>query len=135
MPPVSKPLPSELAGISGKHLRILLVEDHDDTRRAMERLLLRWGHDVHCSPNMADALDYASAHEFDLLLSDLGLPDGTGVELLGKIRPRHPIRAIAMSGFGAAADRAATRAAGFEEHLIKPVAMDRLKQVIERQGR
>lgn len=134
MPPISKPLQSELAGIPGKHLRILLVEDHEDTRRAMERLLVRWGHDVHCSPNVTEALDYSSANEFDLLLSDLGLPDGTGVELLGKMRPLHPIRAIAMSGFGAAADRAATRAAGFEEHLIKPVAMDRLKQVIERLG-
>jgi CheY-like chemotaxis protein len=117
-----------------KSFRILLVEDHEDTRRAMERLLKRWGHTVHCAESVASALEIDSAHEFDLLLTDLGLPDGTGIELLLKLRERHPIRAMAMSGYGMEADLARTREAGFDEHLIKPVAMDQLKQIIQHLG-
>jgi len=117
-----------------KSSRILLVEDHEDTRRAMERLLKRWGHTVHSAGSLAEALAADAAGEFDLLLSDLGLPDGSGIELLQKLRGRHPLRAVAMSGYGMEADLAKTREAGFDEHLIKPVAMDRLKEIIQRLG-
>lgn len=118
----------------GKSLRILLVEDHEDTRRAMERLLVRWGHVVHCAGDVAQALEIASANEFDLLLSDLGLPDGTGAGLLMKLRERNPLRAVAMSGYGEQTDLAGTKAAGFDEHLVKPIAIDRLKEIIQRLG-
>src|SRR5271168_527508 len=93
-------IPGDSMAAPAKGFRILLVEDHEDTRRAMERLLKRWGHTVHCAESIARALEIDSSHEFDLLLSDLGLPDGTGVELLTKLRKRHPVHAVAMSGYG-----------------------------------
>ena len=127
-------IPGGPASASGKNLLILLVEDHEDTRRAMERLLKRWGHTVHCAANVATALKMDSVHEYDLLLTDLGLPDGTGIELLTKLHARHPVRAVAMSGYGMETDLVKTREAGFNEHLIKPVAMDRLKQILQQFG-
>ncbi len=113
-------------------LRILLVEDHADSRATLERLLTRWGHDVRSAATMTDALATTSTFTPDLLLTDIGLPDGTGVELLGKLRPNHHCHAVAMSGYGMEADREQTRQAGFAEHLIKPVAIERLKEVIAR---
>ena len=129
-----EPISRDDAPATGKSLRILLVEDHEDSRRAMDRLLKRWGHVVSCAGDVAQALEIASENRFDLLLSDLGLPDGTGSELLTKLRESHPLRAVAMSGYGMETDLAGTRAAGFDEHLIKPVAMDRLKEIIRRLG-
>ena len=113
-------------------LRILLVEDHADSRTTLERLLARWGHQVHAAATMTDALAAASNFTPDLLLTDIGLPDGTGVELLGKLRPTLHCHAIAMSGYGMEADREQTRQAGFAEHLIKPVSIERLREVIAR---
>ncbi|HWB58364.1 MAG TPA: response regulator [Chthoniobacteraceae bacterium] len=108
------------------------MEDHEDTRHAMERLLTRWGCAVCSAGNVSEALEAVSHGEFDLLLSDMGLPDGTGGDLLKQIRPQHPMHAVAMSGYGAGSDIAATRAAGFEAFLVKPVQMDMLRQIIER---
>jgi len=111
-------------------LRVLLVEDHDDTRHILERLLTRWGHVVKTAPNVATALEIAADFAPELLLTDLGLPDGTGIELLGKLRQKGKIRAIVMSGFGMESDLEQTRRAGFSEHLIKPIPADRLKEAI-----
>jgi two-component system, chemotaxis family, CheB/CheR fusion protein len=133
-PPPAESTPGGDATGPGKNLRILLVEDHEDTRRAMERLLRQWGHAVHGAGNVAHALELDSANAFDLLLSDLELPDGTGTELLKKLRARHPLRAVAMSGHGTESDMARTREAGFDDHLIKPVAMDQLKEILQRSG-
>lgn len=115
-------------------LRILLVEDHADTRLALERLLTRWGHEVRCAPSVTEALQIAATFEIDLLLSDIGLPDGTGIDLLGKLRLTRDTKAkaIAMSGYGMEADLEHTRRAGFVEHLIKPVTAEQLKSAIAR---
>jgi signal transduction histidine kinase len=111
-------------------LRILLVEDHGDTRRVLERLLTRWGHEVRCASTVAHAIEAAEDFDADLLLSDIGLPDGTGIDLLGKLRSRRDIKAIAMSGYGMETDLTETRHAGFAEHLIKPVSAERLKEML-----
>jgi CheY-like chemotaxis protein len=115
-----------------RRLRILLAEDHADTRTALERLLLRWGHEVRSAPTVSEAAAIALTYEADLLLSDIGLPDGSGIELLGKIRHDRDIKAIAMSGYGMEADLEMTRHAGFMEHLIKPVSAERLKEALSK---
>ena len=110
----------------------MLAEDHADTRRALERLLARWGHEVQTAPTVARAVEIFATYEADLLLSDIGLPDGTGVDLLGQLRQIREVRAIAMSGYGMEADLAMTRHAGFLEHLIKPISAERLKEALAR---
>jgi two-component system CheB/CheR fusion protein len=131
-PAVTK-VPAARAGRVQRALRILLVEDHADTRKALERLLRRWGHEVTCAATVAEGLEMAFATRPELILSDVGLPDGTGVDLLIQLRAAGvELLAVAMSGYGMEGDREQTREAGFVEHLVKPVAAERLREVIER---
>jgi PAS domain S-box-containing protein len=111
--------------------RILLVDDHQDTAESLAMLLRQRGFEVAVAHSVASALERA-AEGFDLLISDLGLPDGNGHELLQRIAARAPLRAIALSGYGGEADIAASRAAGFDAHLVKPVDAVRLLGVIDR---
>jgi PAS domain S-box-containing protein len=112
-------------------LRILVVEDHGDTARIMRRLLTMQGHHVHTAGDVATALELTVAHSFDLLISDLGLPDGSGIDLLHALRQRgHTFPAIALSGYGQDQDLQRTRDAGFAAHLTKPVSLDRLSSTI-----
>lgn len=112
-------------------LRILVVDDHCDTLRSLKLLLTRLGYQVLGAENMMDALRIAEQEPFDLLLSDIGLPDGSGHELVKRIREKHNVMAIAVSGFGMEEDVRRSRDAGFFDHLTKPVSLDRLQQVIE----
>lgn len=112
--------------------RILLVEDHKDTLRSLKFLLTRLGHQVLTAENMTDALRVADTEQFDLLLSDIGLPDGSGLELIRQIRQRHEVSAIAVSGYGMDEDIQRSQEAGFFEHLTKPISLDRLQEVIDR---
>jgi CheY-like chemotaxis protein len=134
VPPAAPKVPAVAApSIAPRSLRILLVEDHADTRKALERLLTRWGHQVASAPTVAQALATASDFRPELVLSDVGLPDGTGMDLLLKLRESvGEVLAVAMSGYGMEGDLDQTRDAGFAEHLVKPVAAERLKEVIER---
>ncbi len=109
-------------------LRILLVEDHEDTRRAMSRLLRMQGHDVTTADTVRAALELAARETFDLLISDIGLPDGSGLELMQRLRQ---VRGIALSGFGSEDDRRRSREAGFAHHLTKPVNFRTLEQLIQ----
>lgn len=112
-------------------LRILVVDDHCDTLRSLKLLLTRLGYQVLGAENMMDALRIAEQEHFDLLLSDIGLPDGSGHELVKRIREKRDVVAIAVSGFGMEEDVRRSRDAGFFDHLTKPVSLDRLQQVIE----
>ncbi len=112
-------------------LRILLVEDHDDTRHAMTRLLQRWGYVVRVASTLREAIGAADVEQFDVLISDLGLPDGHGTELLREIRKKSEMLAIAMSGFGMEQDLRQTQEAGFLAHLVKPIAAQKLRVTIE----
>jgi CheY-like chemotaxis protein len=109
---------------------ILVVDDHDDTLRSMKMLLTRLGYEVLTAENMTDALRIAEERPFDILLSDIALPDGNGLELLKKIRARRNVRALALSGFGMDEDIDRSREAGFADHLTKPVSIDRLQAAI-----
>lgn len=111
-------------------LRILLVDDHEDTAKAMRRLLEREGHAITLAFNVNDALGEFHRNEFDLLISDIGLPDGSGLELMREIRQRKNVRGIALSGFGMEEDIRKSKEAGFTEHLIKPINFQKLQDVI-----
>ena len=112
-------------------LRLLVVEDHRDTSAALVRLLTRRGYEVRSAETVASALDVARDFEFDVLITDIGLPDGTGHELFEKLKAQKrskPLRGLALSGFGMDEDIARSRAAGFTEHLTKPVDFARLQR-------
>lgn len=113
-------------------LRILLVEDDHDTGQVIARLLRRRGAEVAIADSVAAAKSAAASATFDLLLSDIGLPDGTGIELLEWLHARQPIPAIALTGFGMEEDIERCRDAGFAAHLIKPVDFRDLEQAIRR---
>jgi len=113
-------------------VRLLVVEDHADTARTLALLLTHHGYAVKTAPDAASALELAGSETFDLMVSDLGLPDMTGFELGKEIRRRHPtLKCIAMSGYGMEEDMRKSRESGFSEHLVKPVEVARLHQVIQ----
>lgn len=116
----------------GAHPRVLLVEDHPDTARAMARLLKESGYDVRTADCVATALQLAGAEPFDVVISDIGLPDATGYELMQQLRDRHGIKGIALSGYGMEDDMRRSREAGFVEHVVKPVNITQLDAVIRR---
>ncbi len=131
----STAVPTPADGCSADHLvgcRVLLVDDHIDTARAMGKLLQRWGCIVQTADTVASALKAADAVRPDVLVSDIGLPDGSGLDLIRQLLARHPVRGIAVSGFGMEEDVARSRAAGFLEHLVKPVDVKRLEQMVRR---
>jgi signal transduction histidine kinase len=113
-------------------LRILLVDDHQDTCVALERLLIRRGHLVAAAHNVRSAMEAATGNSFDLLISDIALPDGTGTELMTYLRAISRIPGIAISGFGMNGDVEKSLEAGFTEHLVKPVKMENLEAAIDR---
>lgn len=119
------------AQASPSNLRILLVDDHPDTCAALERLLSLRGHRVAAAHSMRAAMAAAENSQFDLLISDVGLPDGNGMELLRHLRSKFPIPGIAISGFGMDADIGKSLEAGFSAHLVKPVKLEKLEAAIE----
>ncbi|CAN5487227.1 response regulator [soil metagenome] len=113
-------------------IRILLVEDHTDTRQIMAKLLSSFGCDVTVAATVGEAIEHAERNKFDLLVSDIGLPDGTGLDVMRHMRQRQQIRGIALSGFGQDEDLRRSREAGFETHLIKPVNFQKLQELIRK---
>jgi len=111
---------------------ILLVEDHEDTARVLQRMLEKAGYNVSYASTLASARDLAGKRQFQLVISDLGLPDGSGLELMDQLRQRGPVSGIALSGFGSDGDVGAAKAAGFAEHFTKPVDWERLRHSIRR---
>ena len=111
--------------------RILLVDDNLDTLRVIARLRRLNGHQVVTAESVSTAIA-AAAEPFDLLITDIGLPDGTGWELMRELRRRGPVRAIALSGFSMDEDIRRSRDVGFIEHLCKPIMPDDLEQAILR---
>ncbi len=113
--------------------RILLVEDHEDTAFMMQTLLESSGYEVQTAKDVKHALQAAETGRFDLVVSDLGLPDGNGRELLRKLRERKDkITGIALSGYGREEDIKSSKEAGFSAHLTKPVDFDALLSLVEK---
>jgi PAS domain S-box-containing protein len=111
--------------------RILLVDDHRDTLKIMSRLLKSLGYTVTTASSVGEAMEQAGRQTFDLLVSDIGLPDGSGLDIMRALRERGAIRGIAMSGFGQDEDIRRSRSAGFDAHLVKPVNLNLLNQTIQ----
>jgi PAS domain S-box-containing protein len=113
-------------------LRVLLVEDHHDTLQIMRRVLIAMGYSVLTATNVKDAIAIITAEPFDLLLSDIGLPDGSGLDIMRALRTHKDKKGIALSGFGHDEDIRRSKEAGFTEHLIKPVDFKMLDTTLKR---
>lgn len=111
-------------------LSILLVEDHADTALAIAGLLTALGHSVRTAISVESAVKNVIEHKFDLIFSDVGLPDGNGVSLIHGIRPFCDTPAVALTGYSGDDDVARCIRAGFNLHVAKPVGLDRLREVI-----
>lgn len=107
-----------------------MVENHDDTRVLLCILLEQMGHTVKTAASMNEALRELPRSHWDVLISDIGLPDGDGWELMRRLERRPPY-AIAMSGLGMNGDRARSREAGFRHHLVKPTGPEQLAVILE----
>jgi signal transduction histidine kinase/ActR/RegA family two-component response regulator len=116
----------------GRSLRILLVEDHEATRRVLTHLLTSRAHRVHSAGSLAEARALGAAHDFDVLVTDIGLPDGTGYDLMEELRNAKGVRGVALTGFGMEDDFERSQRAGFDAHLIKPVQVSTLESTLER---
>lgn len=111
-------------------LRLLVVEDHGATLDALAWLLRRDGHTVVTAATATAALNTAAAERFDCVISDLGLPDGSGVHLMETLRATYDLKGVALTGYGMEADLHRSSEAGFIAHLVKPVAIADLRRVI-----
>lgn len=112
-------------------MRVFLVENHPDTLACVSRFLKRAGHDVVTAHTASETLSALPALDCDVLLADLGLPDGDGWTLLEQLGSARPRWAIAMSGRSTPSDRARSKAAGFQEHLVKPFLPDDLERALK----
>lgn len=121
-------------GARARALRVLVVENHPDTRQGVKAFLKALGYRASFAEDKAEALALAAQETFDLLLSDISLPDGSGWELLQTLaaQGRRPAHAIAMSGLGDLADQTRSRDAGFEIHLVKPFRPEELAAALRR---
>ena len=113
-----------------ERLRILLVEDHADTAQMLARLLESIGYAVEIATSGDDALRRIETGTFDLFVSDIGLPDMAGHELMRRVRECSSLPGIAVSGYGMDEDVRKSLEAGFGEHLTKPVNLAALEQAI-----
>ena len=117
-----------------KSLRILLVEDHSDTRRTLSRLLTHFGHQISVADNTQSALKIMGSQEFDVVLSDIGLPDGSGYDVISEAKRKQPVKAVAITGFGTDEDIRRGKDAGFDFHLVKPIDFHELRSVLDEVG-
>jgi CheY-like chemotaxis protein len=138
-PTVATPLEASPArppkpGVAIRHgpLKILLVEDNKDTLGALSAMLAKQGHDVRTAGTLADALRVVEECKLEMVISDIELPDGTGLDLMRELRGRGAVPGIAISGFGSSEDIKMSRSAGFAEHLTKPILFRQLEEAIQR---
>src|SRR5216117_3056574 len=124
-PAVSPRLPDR------QRMRILLVEDHEDTNRSLTNLLRRRGYHVQSALDFQSAVNLGTKEQFDVLISDLALPDGTGIDLMQKLHSTQPLFAIALTGFGMEDDVRKSYEAGFQHHLVKPIDLNKLDSLIQ----
>ena len=117
---------------AARSLRILLVEDHAATAHVLARLLAGLRHEVATAGSIASAKELASQRSFDIVISDLGLPDGSGLELMRYLKSQYNLRGVALSGYGMEEDIRRSAEAGFAAHLVKPTSFSELKDAIDR---
>lgn len=120
---------------AGDSYRLLVVEDHQPTLDVLARLLRKQGHRVQTATSVESALTHTAQQVFDLVISDIGLPDGSGIDLMVQLTRDYGLRGIALSGYGMDEDFARTTEAGFLAHLVKPIDFERLNHVLEQVAR
>lgn len=111
---------------------LLVVEDGADSRALLDKALRTLGYSVRVASMAADAVRLAEAEKFDLLLSDIDLPDTDGYELMADLRDRFAMPGIALTGFSGSDATNRCRKAGFSEHIVKPVDLTQLDNAIRR---
>lgn len=112
-------------------MNILLIEDHEDTQTALSSLLRTWGHRTVPTGTAKDALEFLKNAPFDIFLCDLGLPDGDGLDLVGKAKALQPeIKAIALTARSSGTEHRDGYLAGFDHYLIKPPNFDQLRALL-----
>jgi CheY-like chemotaxis protein len=116
--------------LTEKTVRVLVVEDHQDTANVLAMLLKLAGYQVTTAGTAHAALQAIAAARFDIVVSDVGLPDSTGYDLMREIREKYNLPGIAMTGYGMEEDFARSREAGFVAHVVKPINMEQLERVI-----
>lgn len=131
IPPTSGPKETVTKAAKGTGPRVLVVDDHVDTCTGMKMMMERRGYRVTVAHTADQAVEKAAEQEFDLVISDIGLPDRSGYELMHELSTTKGLRGIALSGFGMEGDVSRARAAGFSEHLTKPINFDRLEEAIQ----
>lgn len=122
--------PAESTPVSARSLALLLVDDHPDTLRVIARLLRKRGHRVSTADSVRAALQLLSAEQFDALISDIGLPDGSGYDLMREAKLHQVLRGVAISGFGMEEDVRRSMEAGFDRHLTKPVDFGEIEKFL-----
>ena len=115
---------------SGKRLRILVVEDHSDTLQALSRLLSHFGHEISLADRAQTALNIIDSKEFDVVLCDIALPDGSGYDVIAEAKRKRSVKAVALTGFSGTEDIERGKQAGFDFHLTKPVDFHELRAVL-----
>ncbi len=111
-------------------LRLLVVEDHAPTRDALTRLLTRSGHRITAAGSRREGIAAYETGEYDVVISDLGLPDGSGLDLMRSLQAIRPVIGIALSGYGTEEDVRQAKEAGFHAHLTKPVKIEQLRHIL-----
>ena len=116
---------------ASKRLHILVADDDPEALAAMARLLRHNAHTVYTARTASAARELAAAHRCDLLVSDIGLPDSNGLELMRDLRARHGLKGIAVTGSNEPRDETAALNAGFAKYLLKPVLYSDLLAAID----
>ena len=135
-PPKRTPAPAIASAAqperNSSSLRVLLIEDHEDTARVLEKVLQQMGHEVETCSTVSIACQKLRERKFDVILSDIGLPDGSGIDFIKAAREICQTPAVALTGYGMAEDIERCLQAGFEEHLTKPIDIDRLQKTLSK---
>jgi CheY-like chemotaxis protein len=129
--PAAAPADGQKNRAASRAPHLLVVDDHHDTCIGMKMMLERRGYQVTLAHSAGQAVEKARQKEFDLIISDIGLPDRSGYELMQELRTKKNLRGIALSGFGMENDVSRARAAGFSEHLTKPINFEQLEEAIQ----
>jgi CheY-like chemotaxis protein len=112
----------------------LVVEDHADTLKVLARLLDHFGHEISSADGAQSALEIVELKQFDVVLSDIGLPDGSGYEVIAQAKRKQPVKGVALIGFDKKEDIRRSKEAGFDFHLTKPVDFHELRTVLAQVG-
>ncbi len=126
----SEPVSQSSSGAPLRRLRILVVEDHAETATTMRKLLERAGHETVVATTVREALEILRAERLDVLVSDLGLPDGNGLQVMRELSKVSNAKGIAISGYGMDEDLRRSREAGFSAHLTKPINAQELTRAV-----